>query len=66
MKAYYLIAPLAAIALAGCTTVRPVAYQTAPATVAVAPSYVTPSTTVVLGGAPEIPTPQGEGLGLYW
>ena len=56
MKAHYLIAPLAVIALAGCTTVRPVAYRTAPATVAVAPAYVTSPTTVVLATAPAIPT----------
>jgi hypothetical protein len=65
MKACYLIAPLAVVALAGCTTVRPVAYQTAPATVAVAPTYVTPSSTVLIAAAPAIPTPEGEGLGLY-
>lgn len=45
MKAYYLLAPLGAIALAGCTVYRPVAYEpvvTTPATVAVSPTYVTP------------------------
>jgi hypothetical protein len=49
MKTYYLLAPLGAIALAGCTVYRPVAYEpvaTAPATVAVAPTYVVPSPTV--------------------
>jgi hypothetical protein len=50
MKVHYLIAPLAAIALAGCTVYRPVAYTT-PAPVAVAPTYVVPNTTV-LGAAP--------------
>lgn len=50
MKAYYLLAPVAAIALAGCTVYRPVAYTPAvatPAAVAVAPTYVVPSTTVM-------------------
>jgi hypothetical protein len=54
MKAYYLLAPLGAIALAGCTVYRPVAYEpvaTAPATVAAAPTYVVPSGTV--GNAPD-------------
>ena len=54
MKMRYLIAPLAAIALAGCTVYRPVAYTpvaTTPAPVAVAPTYVVPSTTVL--GAPD-------------
>jgi hypothetical protein len=52
MKAYYLLAPLGAIALAGCTVYRPVAYEPAVVTtpaVAVAPTYVAPSSTVVLG-----------------
>jgi hypothetical protein len=51
MKAYYLLAPLG-VALAGCTVYSPVAYErvyTRPATVAVAPAYVAPSSTVVLG-----------------
>ena len=56
MKAYYLLAPLGAIALAGCTVYRPVAYTpavvTTPATVAVTPTYVTPPNTVVLGAGP--------------
>jgi hypothetical protein len=65
MKAYYLVAPLAAIALAGCTTVRPVAYQAPAATVAVAPAYGTAPSTVVLAAVPTIPTPEGEGLGMY-
>lgn len=59
MKAYYLLAPLGAIALAGCTVVRPVAYEpvvTAPATVTVAPAYVAPPNTVVLGAGPANPT----------
>ena len=50
MKAYYLLAPLGAIAFAGCTVVRPVAYQPAVVTtpsVPVAPG--TPPNTVVLG-----------------
>ena len=54
MKAHYLLAPIAAIALAGCTVYRPVAYTpvaTTPAPVAVAPTYVVPSTTVL--GAPD-------------
>jgi hypothetical protein len=53
MKAYYLLAPLAAVALAGCTVYRPVAYTpvvTTPTPVAVAPTYVVPNTTV-LGGS---------------
>ena len=52
MKAYYLLAPLGAIALAGCTVYRPVAVEPAVVTtpsVAVAPAYTTPSNTVVLG-----------------
>lgn len=54
MKAYYLLAPLGAVALAGCTVYRPVAYEpviTTPAIVAVAPTYVAPPNTVVLGAA---------------
>jgi len=50
MRAHYLLAPLAAIALAGCTVYRPVAYTpvvTTPAPVAVAPTYVVPNTTVL-------------------
>ena len=53
MKVHYLLAPLGAIALAGCTVYRPMAYTpvvTTPATVAVAPTYVVPNTTVL--GAP--------------
>jgi hypothetical protein len=50
MKAYYLLAPLGAIALAGCTVYRPVAVEpVVTPSVAVAPSYVTPPNTVVLG-----------------
>jgi hypothetical protein len=52
MKAYYLLAPLGAIALAGCTVYRPVAVEPSVITtpsVAVAPTYVTPPNTVVLG-----------------
>jgi hypothetical protein len=51
MKAYYLLAPLGAIALAGCTVYRPVALEPAVVTpsVAVAPTYVTPPNAVVLG-----------------
>jgi hypothetical protein len=57
MKAYYLlIAPLAASALVGCTVYPPVAYEsrvvTTPATVPVAPAYVAPSSTVILGAGP--------------
>ena len=50
MKAYYLLAPLSLAALAGCayesvySTPTPVAYA--------APTYVVPSSTVVLGAAP--------------
>jgi hypothetical protein len=59
MKAYYLLAPLGAIALAGCTVYRPVAVEPAVVTpsVAVAPTYVTPPNTVVLGaGSAATPT----------
>jgi hypothetical protein len=59
MKAYYLLAPLGAIAIAGCTVVRPVAYQPAVVTtpsVAVAPTYVTPPNTVVLGAGQTVTT----------
>ena len=58
MKAYYLLAPLGAIAFAGCTVVRPVAYEpvvTTPAAVSVAPAYVAPPSTVVLGAGPASP-----------
>lgn len=57
MKAYYLLAPLGALAFAGCTVVRPVAYQpvVTPAPVAVAP-------TVVLGADPAAPARAGEGM----
>ena len=61
MKAYYLLAPLGAIAFAGCTVVRPVAYEpviTTPATVAVAPN------TVVLGaGAANLNAMDSDGDG---
>jgi hypothetical protein len=65
MKTYYLLAPVAAIALAGCAINKPVAYQPAVVTspaVAVAPTYVAPSTTVVWAAVPEAPLPQGEGM----
>ena len=61
MKAYYLLAPLAAAALGGCTYYsRPVAayysppvVYTTPAAVAYAsPIYVAPKT-IVLGGTPD-------------
>jgi hypothetical protein len=57
MKTYCLLASLAAIALAGCTVVRPVAYQpvVAPAPVALAP-------TVVLQADPAAPARAGEGM----
>jgi hypothetical protein len=55
MKAYYLLASVAAIALGGCTVypTAPVAYQqptvvTTPAPVAVSPTYVTPSGSVII------------------
>jgi hypothetical protein len=66
MKAYYLLAPLGAIALAGCTVYRPVAYEpvvTTPA-VAVAPAYVVqPNTTVLGAGAanPNLIDSDGDG-----
>jgi hypothetical protein len=58
MKAYYLLAPLGAIALAGCTVYRPVAYQPAvtPSVAYVAPAYVSPPNTVVLGAGPSDPS----------
>jgi hypothetical protein len=63
MKAYQLLAPLGFIALAGCSIGRPVAYEpvvtTAP--VAVAPTYVYPAATVVVGEAPVL---EGEGVTL--
>jgi hypothetical protein len=65
MKAYYLLAPLCAIAFTGCTVVRPVAYQPVitPAPVAVAPAYVSPPT-AVFGAAPAPNPGEGEGPGL--
>ena len=68
MKAYYLLAPIAAIALAGCAINKPVAYQPAVVTspaVAVAPTYVAPSTTVVWTAVHEMPLPQGEGMSTH-
>ena len=59
MKAYYLLAPLGALAIAGCTVYRPVAVEPAVVTtpsVAVAPTYVTPPSTVVLGSGPAVTT----------
>ena len=59
MKTYYLLAPLGAIALAGCTVYRPVAVEPAVVTtpsVAVAPTYVAPPNTVVLGAGPAVTT----------
>jgi hypothetical protein len=63
MKAYYLLAPLSAIAFAGCTVVRPVAYQpvVTSAPVAVAPTYVTPN---AMGAAPAPNPHEGEGPAL--
>ena len=57
MKAIYLSACIGAIAMSGCTVVRPVAYQpvVAPAPVAVAP-------TVVLQADPAAPSRAGEGM----
>jgi hypothetical protein len=65
MKAYYLIGALGAIALAGCTVVKPVAYQPTVVTpsVAVAPAYVTPSATFVQGTWPASVS-EGEGTTL--
>jgi hypothetical protein len=65
MKAYYLLAPVAVVALAGCAVDRPVAVETVTPTVAVAPTYQNVPATVVVGTAAPIPTPQGEGLGLF-
>ena len=51
MKAYYLIAPLVVVALAGCTVYRPyepaAVITTTPAPVAVSPTYVAPGTVIV-------------------
>ena len=59
MKAYYLLAPLGAIALSACTVYRPVAYEpavvTTPAAVAVTPAVVTTPNTTVLGSGPVNP-----------
>ena len=53
MKAYYLLAPLTVALLAGCTVYRPVAVATpAPAVAYVSPSYIAPSSTVILGAGP--------------
>jgi len=55
MKAFYLVAPLSAALLAGCSVYPPVAVErvyTTPATVAVAPTYVTPPSAVVMGAGP--------------
>jgi hypothetical protein len=45
MKAYYLLVPLSVVALVGCT-INP------PPTVAVAPAYVSPPSTVIMGASP--------------
>jgi hypothetical protein len=47
MKAYYLIAPLAATALVGCTVYRPVAVEPM-VTTAPTVAYVTPPSTTVV------------------
>jgi hypothetical protein len=65
MKAHYLLAPVAAIALAGCAVDRPVAVETVTPTVAVAPTYQNMPDTVVIGAAAPIATPEGEGMGLF-
>lgn len=58
MKAYYLLAPLAAVAFAGCTVVKPVAYQpVVTPTVAVAPAP-----TIVIQADPAAPARAGEGM----
>ena len=67
MKAHYLIAPLAAIALAGCTVYRPapVAYApvvTTPAAVAVSPTYVVPNTTVLGSSSWSLLDSDGDGF----
>lgn len=54
MKAYYLLAPLSAALIAGCAYERTV--YTTPAPVAVAPTYVAPPSTVVLGAGAVIDT----------
>ena len=68
MKTRYLLAPLAAIALAGCTVYRPVAYTptpvvTTPATVVTTPATVVtvPSTTVLGAGDPRLIDSDGDG-----
>ena len=66
MKAHYLLAPIAAIALAGCTVYRPVAYSppviTTPAPVAVAPTYVVPNTTVLGASSWSLLDSDGDGF----
>jgi hypothetical protein len=58
MKTFYLLASLGAIALAGCTVVRPVAYQPV---VTPAPVALT-APTVVLSADPAAPARAGEGM----
>jgi hypothetical protein len=60
MKAYFLLAPLAAVALAGCTVYRPVAYQ--PAVVTTPPVAVAPNT-VILGAGADPKTLDSDGDG---
>jgi hypothetical protein len=60
MKAYYLLAPLGAIALAGCTVYRPVAYEPA---VVTTPSVAVAPSTVILGGSADPRTLDTDGDG---
>jgi hypothetical protein len=53
MKASYLLIPLTAVALAGCTVYRPVAVATpTPVIVSSTPTFVSPPNTVILGAGP--------------
>ena len=61
MKAYYLLAPLGALAFAGCTVVRPVAYEQ-PAVVTT-PSVAVAPNTVILGAGADPKTVDSDGDG---
>jgi hypothetical protein len=59
MKRYYLLAPLAAIVLAGCTVYRPMAYT--PVVTTPAPVAVVPDTTVLGGSSWGLVDSDGDG-----
>ena len=61
MKTRYLLAPLAAIALAGCTVYRPVAYTPTPVVTTPATVVTVPSTTVLGAGDPRLIDSDGDG-----